>query len=786
MPQKSPAAVQPAKRSGAAACAAPLRVAVDTGGTFTDCVWVEEGRVRSLKVFSTPEDPARAIVEALEKIAGLPGSRSAATGNATKSRFLAPSSPSAQVGTRNDDTSRAVFGTAPSTSFRTSSAVPFHQRPGLRGFQRGEAWGGGRAIVLLHGTTVGTNTLLQRKGARVAFVTTEGFEDSIEIGRQARPRLYDFFFERVEPLVEAPLRFGVRERTACDGKILRRPTAEELEELASRVGQSRPQAIAVSLLFSFANPANEGAVAEALAAIGAPLSLSQVILPEFREYERASTVVVNAYLQPVVERYLSSLEKEVSRWGRSRVFVMQSSGGITALGAAAREPVRTVLSGPAGGVVGAAAVGRRAGLTRIISFDMGGTSTDVALVDGEPRASSEGEVAGLPVRVPLLDIHTVGAGGGSLARFDAAGALRVGPESAGADPGPICYGRGQQPTVTDANLLLGRLPPHKFLGGEFVLDLPRTRQLVGEWLKQQKSRLSLEQFAAGVIRVVNATMEKAVRVVSIERGYDPRDFTLVAFGGAGGLHACELARALGIPRVIVPALPGALSALGILDSDIVKDYSRTVVWRLGPGGTGAWRQRIKREFAVLRRGAEREFRRERWSGTIVWAPSADLRYRGQGYELNVPFGGDLLPRFHQEHQRRYGYSHPQREVELVTLRLRARMASPQGRMARERRGSAARGGRPQAEMARVVFDGRAMRAVVYDRDTLTAGQVLRGPAVVTEYSATSVIPPGVRFQRDRWGNLAIETGVGIAPHRASLAQGSDRRSESHKVTFRHG
>ena len=293
-------------------------------------------------------------------------------------------------------------------------------------------------------------------------------------------------------------------------------------------------------------------------------------LPEFREYERASTVVVNAYLQPVMERYLGGLARRLGHGLRGRgrprhIFVMQSSGGITALQAAAREPVRTVLSGPAGGVVGAAAMARRSGLGNIISFDMGGTSTDVALVAGELRASNEAEVAGLPVRVPMLDIHTVGAGGGSLARFDAAGALRVGPESAGAEPGPICYGRGELPTVTDANLLLGRLPAERFLGAEFTLNTSRTRELVTRWLRRSRSSLSLERFAAGVVRVVNANMEAALRVVSLERGYDPRDFTLVAFGGAGPLHACELAQALGIPRVLVPQHPGALSAFGILD-----------------------------------------------------------------------------------------------------------------------------------------------------------------------------------------------------------------------------
>ncbi|MGE5322363.1 MAG: hydantoinase/oxoprolinase family protein, partial [Actinomycetota bacterium] len=491
----------------------PLRIAIDSGGTFTDCVWLERSHLRILKVFSTPADPSQAIAAAVAKI--LPESAE---------------------------------------------------------------------VTVLHGTTVGTNTLLQRKGARIAFVTTAGFEDSIEIGRQNRPRLYDFFFEREPALVAGDLRFGVHERVSAQGDMLCTADSEELKTLKAQIAAAGAGAVAISLLFSFANPQNERAVAHALSDLHIPLSVSHQILPEFREYERASTVVVNAYLQPVMETYLRKVEQRIGARDEARkggrIFVMQSSGGITALATAAQEPVRTVLSGPAGGVVGAAAVSARSGFTRLITFDMGGTSTDVALVDGRPSTTNEAEVAGLPVRVPVLDIHTVGAGGGSLARFDAGGALRVGPESAGADPGPICYGKGELPTVTDANLLLGRLPADQFLGGEFRLDVERTRSIVERWLKQQGSRLSAQEFAAGVVRVVNANMEKALRVVSIERGYDPRQFALAAFGGAGAMHACELAKSLRIPRVIVPVYPGALSALGILISDVVKDHSRTVLWRV--------------------------------------------------------------------------------------------------------------------------------------------------------------------------------------------------------------
>jgi N-methylhydantoinase A len=671
----------------------PLHIAIDTGGTFTDCVWVERGQVRMLKVFSTLADPSQAIVEAMVKV-------------------------TERTGQRN-------------------------------------------SIVLLHGTTVGTNTLLQRKGARVALVTTAGFEDAIEIGRQARPKLYDFFFDCVEPLVPADLRFGLDERTACDGEILHAPLPQDLQFLSHRLHEKRPEAIAISLLFSFTNPKNENALAHALKKLGLPLSASHQIFPEFREYERTSTVVVNAYLQPVMQRYLGNLDRRAG----ARIFVMQSSGGITSLNSAVREPVRTVLSGPAGGVVGAAAMARRSGCERIISFDMGGTSTDVALVDAEARTSNQAEIAGFPIGVPMLDIHTVGAGGGSIARFDAGGALRVGPASAGADPGPICYGRGDQPTVTDANLLLGRLQPQRFLGGDFALDLERTRRLVAEWLKRNTPKLTPEQFAAGVIRVVNATMEKAIRVVSIERGYDPREFALVAFGGAGGLHACELAEALSIPRVIVPALPGALSAFGILVSDVVKDYSRTVLWQLGEKLPI---EPLEREFAALRRRAETDFRGEKWEGTIHHQRSVDARYRGQGYELSVPYTRNLLRDFRSEHQRRYGYSYPTREVELVTLRLRATIKSQQSAMvstpdhvgtgAPSRPGRAKPGG-VSPEHAPVSFSGKKLQAAIHFRDSLAAGRKHSGPAVVTEYSATTVIPPGVSFMKDRAGNLIIEIGA---------------------------
>ena len=708
-----------------------LRIAIDTGGTFTDCVWVENGSLRTLKVFSTPDDPSRAIGQALRKILDA----------RTEIREAAKKSGAAK------------------------------RKPGPR-----------VTLTLLHGTTVGTNALLQRKGARVALITTSGFEDVIEIGRQARPRLYDFFFDRAAPLVGRELRFGVKERTDAEGRILESPSQAELRRLGELLQHSGAEAVAICLLFSFANPQNESAVARAVANLGKPLSISYRLLPEFREYERTSTVVVNAYLQPLMQNYMKRLAaragQQESKYreelgsgaarprnlgGNSpRIFVMQSSGGITALESAAREPVRTVLSGPAGGLVGAAAMAVRSGFPKILSFDMGGTSTDVAAARGLVRTGGQSEVAGLAVGVPMLEIHTVGAGGGSLARFDAGGSLRVGPESAGADPGPICYGRGTEPTVTDANLLLGRLRPERFLGGEFRLDIERARRITLEWLKKHGPALSVERFSAGVVRVVNANMERALRVVSIERGYDPREFALVAFGGAGGLHACDLAEALAIPTVMIPARPGALSAYGILVSDVVKDYSRTLLWRFAGCGSQAVSQaKLQKEFHKLQAAAQAEFRAERWRGALQYERSLDLRYRGQGYELNVPATANVIAHFEKEHQRRYGYCHAGREIELVTLRLRARLLTPQPTHSQQKNRRRRAGAKPPSRVlpvdrAPVFFRGKALVTPVFEREDLVPCRSMSGPAVITEYSATTVIPQGKKFLLDESENLVIE------------------------------
>jgi N-methylhydantoinase A len=653
-----------------------VRIAIDTGGTFTDCVYREAGAVKLLKILSTPDHPGNAVLQAV--------------------RVIAPA----------------------------------------------------RAAEVRHGTTVGTNTMLERKGARIAFVTTAGFEDTIAIGRQARMSLYDWFATPPPCIVPPALRFGVRERTSAEGVVLESPATAELDALCETIRASGAEAVALSLLFSFANPQNEIVVADWLKKLGLPLSVSHLILPEFREYERGSTVAVNAYLEPKVSRYLSAIETGLREASPdSRFDVMQSSGGTIAARVAAQQPVRTVLSGPAGGVMGAYRVARLAGFDKIIAFDMGGTSTDVALVDGEaggPRATNESVVSGMPIAVPMLDIHTVGAGGGSLAWFDDAGILHVGPQSAGADPGPICYGRGIQATVSDANLVLGRLHPDHFLGGKIRLDSDRTRTCME---RARMTMASLEEFSEGIIRLAEAAMEKAIRVISVERGYDPREFALVAFGGAGPLHASALARALRIPRVLVPKMPGALSALGILLADTVRDYSKTVM--LGPDSP------LEPLFAELERlGAE-----ELPSAAVgaVSSRSVDIRYAGQGYELNVPAGPDMLPSFHRAHRRRYGHGDESRTVEVVTVRVRVTLPAepvefPPSRL-RDGDGRQARIG-----SRRVIFGGEHREALVYDRERLRAGDRFAGPAIVTEYSATTVVPIGHLASVDGGHNLIIEAG----------------------------
>ena len=622
----------------------------------------------------------------------------------------------------------------PSTPRRPEQAI-------LDGLNRMRGSGG----EIIHGSTVATNALLERKGARTALVTTSGFEDVLEIGRQTRRELYNIFTTRPAQLVPSRLRLGVRERTLSDGSVEIALEPAEIVAIVAKLGRLKVQSVAVSLLFSFANPEHERAIASALEALGVPVSLSSEILPEYREYERTSTTTINAYLAPVMSRYLGRLESRLS--GRT-LRVMQSNGGAVSAPAAMAAPVKTILSGPAGGVVGAFFMAKRSGYPRMITFDMGGTSTDVALLDGDIKITHEGEVDGLPIGIPMMDIHTVGAGGGSIAHVDAGGALKVGPASAGADPGPICYGKGTDLTVTDANVVLGRLLPRFFLGGEMRLEpkrvVPALERL--DWASRWRRP---ELLAQGVVDVVNANMEQAIRLISIERGYDTRDFTLVCFGGAGALHAVSVAKGLGIPRVIVPPHPGALSALGLLLADARKDYARTLL------GTRLTLPKIRKALSQLHRIGVKDLREEGFKRSqVTTLDFLDVRYRGQSYELTIPFSEDWEKSFHRTHEGRYGYSNPNKPLEVVSARSTLLGATGKPRLGKSSRKSTT--GKP-VEMGRVWFDDSWVQAEVYDRTLLGYGNVVRGPAIIGEYSSTTFVPPGSRAEVDRFGNLVLSS-----------------------------
>jgi N-methylhydantoinase A len=680
-----------------------VRVGIDTGGTFTDFAVVIGSRCRYFKVPSTPRNPAEAILSGIQRVI---------------------------------------------TEFEVAPAD------------------------IVHGTTVATNALLERKGARTALITTEGFEDVIEIGRQARPEIYSFMVRRQPPLVPRDLRFGVRERVGPDGTVIEALESSSLEEiieaLQTKTRASQIESVAVCLLFAFANPLHELTIAEALKPLKIPASLSHEILPEYREYERTSTVVINAYLVPLMSRYLQSLSagldqitnKQSARATRRRPIVglrvMQSNGGSVSAVTASREPVRAILSGPAGGVVGALKIAAAAGIRDVITFDMGGTSTDVALCRGHARTTNEATIAGLPVAVPVIDIHTVGAGGGSIARVDEAGALRVGPESAGADPGPACYGRGDLPTVTDANLVLRRFGGAGLLGGQMSLDETRAHRamkaLAREMSRYSRRTVSAETAALGVVRVANANMESALRVVSVERGQDPRLFTLICFGGAGGLHACELAGSLRIPRLLIPQSPGTLSALGVLLGDVVKDYSRTVM--LKPSETAA--PRIARAFAELEQRAIVELREEGFSRPrIKLSRSAALRYVGQSFEIEVPWSGRVGRSFHEAHLERYGYSDAKRPIEIVSVRVRGSGITEKPKLAKSKLHG--RHKPKPISLERAWLSQSPSRVAVYQREALRSGMQLQGPAIIAEYGSTTLVPPGWFLEVDAWSNLVIKT-----------------------------
>jgi len=686
-----------------------VRIGIDVGGTFTDVVLVDDasGAIHYAKTSTTPGDLAEGVLAGLDKILALAGVDMA------------------QVG------------------------------------------------YLVHGTTIGTNALLEKTGARTGLITTEGFIDVLEIGRCQRPKegMYDLSVDNPPPLVPRDLRRPVRERIDREGSVVVPLDEGSACAAAEYLREQQVEAVAVSLLWSFMNPAHERRIGQILAERlpGVPMSLSVDVAPEFREFERTSTTVLNAYLQPVTAAYLDALAARLEEKygpqpadplpsplpegeGTIDVRIMQASGGLMTVAEARQRAVNMVNSGPAGGVVAASFMGQLTGIEQLIGIDMGGTSFDISLVArGQRSISAERSFAGYPVRIAVIDIDTIGAGGGSIAWLDPGGALNVGPHSAGARPGPACYGRGGElPTVTDANLVLRRLNPGYFLGGEMSLDVEAARNAIEQHVGRPMG-LSIADAAAGIIRIVNATMAKGIAVNSIERGHDVREFALLAFGGAGALHACDLAEELGVRTVVVPALCGNLSALGLLVADARHDYVQTYARLASEVSPEDLRQR----FEALQTEAVERLLADGFGPRdidVLW--TADARYEGQSYEINVPVSsaGDLsrlVADFHAAHQRLYAYSSPDEVVQLVNLRLTGvgkvepvtlKRVSPEQSAASSSR--------------QVYFFGHGL----VETAVLHRGAVhkLEGPAVIEEPLATTVLPPGWQAQADDYGNLILE------------------------------
>lgn len=733
-----------------------VRVGADVGGTFTDLVTVADGTVTVEKVPSTPDAPADGVVDGLAASAADP------------------------------------------------AAIGF----------------------LGHGTTVATNAVLEGEWADTALVTTEGFADALEIGRQTRPDVYDFRATRPDPVVPRDRRHGVRERLDERGAVVEPLDEDAVRELGRELAAEPVESVAVATLFAFENPTHERRIAELLrdAGVEAPISLSSTVLPEIREYERTLATALNAGLVPVFDEYVGSLAAETTAMGiEAPLRIMGSNGGLMAADAARERPVETLLSGPAAGVRAAAYVAARAGggpdetatptdglgtatptdglvtatptdgpgsagYEDVLTMDVGGTSCDVSVVtDGEPAVSTETTVGEYPVAVPTVDVHTVGAGGGSIAHVDAGGALRVGPQSAGADPGPVCYGRGgTEPTVTDAHLLLGRLDPDAFVADALDADAADVRAAF-EPLADELGQ-SVRETAAGVIEVANAATERALRVVSVERGHDPREFALVAYGGAGPLHAAALADRLDVPEVIFPRAAGVLSALGLLVSDVTYDYASSTVrpW------ADVSLETLRETFATFEsEGREELAAAGHDDDTVEIERAADLRYVGQSFELRVPvpdpagfddaasYRQTVAERFHAAHRRRYGHAEPSEPVELVTLRLRARgVVEPPtlavgddggDRVDGDGDGGGAHaggtdGGGPDGAVTAadarrttrgVVFDGTERDTPVYDRERLVPGIAFDGPAIVEGPESTIVVHPGQRARVDDHANVIV-------------------------------
>lgn len=666
-----------------------MLVGVDIGGTFTDLVVSVDGQLKIHKLLSTPANPADAMLAGLETIT--PG--------------------------------------------------------GLQALQR-----------VSHGSTVATNAILERKGAKTALITTKGFRDVLFIGRQNRPQLYALQPQLPPPLIPRQWCYEIPERLDYTGAVLTPLDTTALDKVLDDIAAQGIESVAVCFLYSYVNPDHERAVKQRILERGLlqewQVALSSDVLPEFREYERASTAALDAYVRPVMSRYLSTLENRLNANGsRVSLRIMKSDGGVMSAGRARQQAVQTALSGPAAGVIGAFHIAKLAGYDHIITLDIGGTSTDVAICPGLPIRRPESEIDGLPLRIRLLDIETIGAGGGSIARLDAGGALRVGPESAGSTPGPICYGRGGMSiTVSDANAVLGRLDPDHFLGGSMTLDLQSAQTAIHHLAADM--HLSSEAAAAGIIDIANVNIDRAVRRVSVARGYDPRGFTLLAFGGAGPLHACEVAARLDIPRVLVPRYPGVLCAFGLLVADVALDYSRSVL--------GLYREDTPQQLNALLTDmlaqAKAELAQEGIAESdMIFRPTVNMRYQGQAYELSVNLQTDsqqsLVEAFHQLHEQTYGHALRGRTTEVVNLRLQAIGVVEKPEIQLE-----ASVDHASIEAAFLGYKTSATgeQMALYERDRLPIGASFEGPALTFQFDSTVYIASGWRATVDGYRNLILE------------------------------
>ena len=685
---------------------AKYRVTVDTGGTFSDFVFFNEesGEITITKVPSTPKEPFQAVLNGVKDLL--------------------------DQGVKAADIS-----------------------------------------FFSHGTTVGTNTLLEEKGAKTGLLVTEGFRGIYEVMEQTRgygPATYDLFFEKPRLLAPPYYTEEIPERVDFRGEVLKPIDVESSLQAVRRLKKKGVESIAVCFLFSFLNPDHEIRMKEIVAKEfpEANLSLSCEVLPQIREFYRMSTTVINGYIAPVVGRYLGLLEGRLREIGVTtpKLYIMQSNGGVSTFQRAARKPVATVLSGPAGGVMASLGISQRVDLKNIITFDMGGTSCDVALIHkGTPVITTQGRINQRPISLPMLDIHTVSAGGGTIARVDAVGGVQVGPDSAGADPGPICYDHGgMQVTITDANLVLGVLHPDKFLGGRMKLNKPKAERLLEEKIARPLG-LNLLEAADGILKIINVKMEEAIKAVSSQRGYDIRDFTLVAFGGGGPMHAGKIVLDLGIPSLLIPFAPGVTSALGLLMSDVKHDYVRS---KLAPL-KGLDPNEINRLFSQLIEQARQELRAEGFNESeMEIEASVDLRYAGQGYELTVPSPSpplkpedlDLLrQRFDSQHEQAHGHKAETEPVELVSLRLVSLGLVPQARLS-----PAAASGR-KVETARTgerkIFFGQEhglLDCQIYSRELLEPGHAVSGPAVIEQMDTTTVIHPEQEAFVDSYRNMMVK------------------------------